>query len=84
MVRLSQQPKRAKVLLQQPQQTMTPWSIVPSLNHLWSPGDVLVISFSDLVSHSQPHQGHYHISLYPLHGIYHHIPKFINMSMFVL
>ena len=64
MVLLLQQPKRTKVLLQQPQQTMTPWSIVPSLNHLWSPGDVLVISFSDLVSHSQPHQGH--LSYVPL------------------
>ena len=62
---------------------LTPQPIVPSLNRLWSLGDVLVISFSDLVSHSQPHQGPYHMSLYPLHGIYHHIPKFINMSMFV-
>ena len=59
------------------QQTMTPQSIVPILNRLWSLGDVLVISFLDLASHSQPHQGHYHMSLYPLHGIYHHIPKFI-------
>ena len=84
IVLLLQQPKRTKTLLQQPQQTMTPQSIVPSLNRLWSLGDVLVISFSDLVSHSQLHQGHYHMSFYPLHGIYHHIPKFVNMSMFVL
>ena len=64
IVLLLQQPKRTKTLLQQPQQTMTPWSIVPSLNRLWSLGDVLVISFSDLVSHGQPHQGH--LSYVPL------------------